>query len=83
MKTQLEKYLRDIRLEAGLTQFDVAEKAGYETNQLVSNIERGLAPAAPSYIKALCQLTKTKPEIIIEMMTEIYAQKLRNAVGVK
>lgn len=49
-------YLKERRVEAGLTQKAVAEHFGYTTGQFVSNWERGLVMPPLSTVKELARL---------------------------
>src|SRR5687768_2487624 len=49
-------YLRERRLEAGLSQMDVAKKLKLKNAQFISNIERGLAPVPFQQLKVLKRL---------------------------
>lgn len=50
------KLLKEKRIEADLTQAEVANALGWSTPQFVSNIERGLAGIPAGSVKKLCRM---------------------------
>lgn len=51
-------YLKEKRVEAGLTQKAVAEEFGYSSGQFISNWERGLVMPPLATVRQLAQLYK-------------------------
>lgn len=51
----LSKYLKEKRLQAGLSQGAVAKKLGYSSPQFVSNWERGLSRPPINTLKKIAQ----------------------------
>ena len=63
-------FLKEKRLEAGLTQKAVAEKFGYTSGQFVSNWERGLVMPPLKTIRQLAELYGANLNEIYEMICE-------------
>ncbi|MCM2281689.1 MAG: helix-turn-helix domain-containing protein [Bdellovibrionaceae bacterium] len=67
----LSQFLRQKRLDSGLSQLDVAKVLGYSSPQFVSNWERGLVSPPLETISVLIGLYKIPPsEVIDRIMTE-------------
>lgn len=62
----LSNYLKEKRVESGLSQLDVAKVLGYSSPQFVSNWERGLVSPPLETIAVLVELYKISPNEIIE-----------------
>ena len=52
-RLQFAEFLRAKRVEAGLSQLDVAKKLKFSNAQFISNIERGVAPVPFPVLKIL------------------------------
>jgi len=78
---KLGKYLQQTRLNAGLSQAQVAKEANYTTPQFVSNIERGLIVPSPHFIAVFCKMTGTSRKEIVSQMTTIYSRNLSTAIN--
>lgn len=79
MATPREKLgaaVRALRLEAGLTQWDVAAALGYATAQLVSNWERGVCTPPLAALPKLSELLDVKPEQMVNMVCDARADDL-------
>lgn len=64
MSIQFKKW----REETGLSQRDLAEQLGFDTPQLISNVERGLSTYPMNSIKSLAELFGvTERQIRVEM----------------
>jgi transcriptional regulator with XRE-family HTH domain len=74
-KTQLASFLKKKRVEAGLTQSDVASELGYSSPQFISNWERGLANPPVFILRNLTKLYKVPAE---EMFTKLLQEVERN-----
>ncbi len=72
-RDQLSSFLKEKRLESGLSQLRVAEELGYASPQFVSNWERGLCAPAPKTFKKLARIFKIQPL----MLTELYLAEIR------
>lgn len=67
----LSDYLKQKRLDSGLSQLDVAKELGYSSPQFVSNWERGLVSPPLETIAVLIDLYKIPPsEVINRIMDE-------------
>lgn len=53
---ELSKFLKEKRLQAGLSQGDVAKKLGYTSPQFVSNWERGLSQPPVATLRKIAQI---------------------------
>lgn len=62
----LSSYLKEKRIESGLSQLDVAKVLGYSSPQFVSNWERGLVSPPLETIAVLVELYKVPPSEVIE-----------------
>ncbi len=62
----LSTYLKEKRIERGLSQLDVAKVLGYSSPQFVSNWERGLVSPPLETIAVLIELYKVPPSEVIE-----------------
>lgn len=49
-RKELGSFLRDQRLDLGLTQGDIAEQMGFESGQYVSNWERGICLPPKNFV---------------------------------
>lgn len=66
----LGKFLKDKRLESGLSQGALSELLGYTNPQPISNCERGLAALPLAKLKKATVLLKIKPEEITEILLD-------------
>ncbi len=67
----LNDYLRQKRVDSGLSQLDVARELGYSSPQFVSNWERGLVSPPLETIAVLIDLYKiTSSEVISKILDE-------------
>ena len=67
----LSDYLRQKRVDCGMSQLDVAKVLGYSSPQFVSNWERGLVSPPLETIAVLIDLYKIQPgEVIDRIMGE-------------
>jgi len=76
----LGKYCQKIRLDAGLSQNDVAREMGLTTAQFISSIERGIVVPSPLYIYVISRLADTSATAIIDKMAELYKNNLTTKV---
>lgn len=71
-------YLRDARLAAGLTQWDIANLAGYTTAQFVSNWERGMSAPPNEALPILCKALRIGQRELLRVMdsyTDLIAEE--------
>lgn len=66
----MNDYLRQKRLDSGLSQLDVARELGYSSPQFVSNWERGLVSPPLETISVLIDLYKISPSEVIDRILE-------------
>jgi transcriptional regulator with XRE-family HTH domain len=62
----LADFLRDKRIESGLSQMDVARKLGYTSAQFVSNWERGLSSPPIHTLRKLSELYNIPPDTLFD-----------------
>ena len=80
-RLQFAEYLRTKRLEAGLTQSDVAKKLKFKNAQFISNIERGLAPVPFSTLKLLMKCYNMSYEELSERYLELQKSIFMGELG--
>lgn len=66
----LSVFLKDKRVEAGLTQSEVARRLGYSSPQFVSNWERGLANPPVFILRDLTKMYKVSADQMFEMLVD-------------
>jgi transcriptional regulator with XRE-family HTH domain len=66
----LNDYLRQKRLDSGLSQLDVARVLGYSSPQFVSNWERGLVSPPLETIAVLIDLYKIPAQEVVNRILE-------------
>ncbi|MBX3039603.1 MAG: helix-turn-helix transcriptional regulator [Bdellovibrionaceae bacterium] len=76
-KTKLATFLREARIEAGLSQIEVAKALGYSTSQFISNWERELAAPPVKILKRLGKLYSISSDRLLEMLIEQSEETLR------
>ena len=72
----LSEFLKSKRIEAGLTQSEVARKLGYSSPQFVSNWERGLANPPVFILRDLTKMYKVAAEKMFDMLVEEVRESL-------
>lgn len=75
-KTHLSLYLKKKRVEAGLTQSEVASELGYTSPQFISNWERGLASPPVFVLKNLTKLYKVSADEMFKMLLDQVEREL-------
>ena len=75
-KKDISSFLKSKRVDAGLTQLDVARKLGYGSSQFISNWERGLANPPAFVLKDLAKLYKLDPKELLEMLLSAVNDKI-------
>lgn len=78
-KNSLGKYLQKKRIEADLTQIEVAKKLGYSSAQFISNFERGLCSPPLKQMKKLSTLYELEPTEVIDIMMKERFEVLEKA----
>ncbi len=79
----LGAYLKEKRIESGLTQSEVANKLGYSTPQFISNFERGLCSPPLKNLKVLVRLYKINPSELMDLIMSEQEHILQKALNVK
>lgn len=69
-KSGLASFLKDKRIEANLSQKDVADFLKYESAQFISNWERGLSSPPITILKKLADFYGISPEKLFEVVLE-------------
>lgn len=86
----LNQYLKQKRVDRGLSQLEVAKVLGYTSPQFVSNWERGLVSPPLDTMAVLIDLYKMKPEEVIakildetreDLETKLLRRKRRTKSG--
>ncbi len=71
------KFLRERRIKAGLTQWDVAHHLQYSTAQFISNWERGVSLPPLDSLPRLATLFRVPGREVIEVMHTFQEQMLK------
>lgn len=66
----LSSVLKHARINANLSQKELAEKMGYKTAQHISNNERGVSQPTMATLKKLCNILHLCPHSIAKEMME-------------
>ena len=84
MKTasKITTLLKKARIDAGLSQWDVAKRLGYSSSQIVSNWERDMQAPPINILKKLCQMYNVDVVEILDMFVENYRHEIYQNVGV-
>lgn len=77
----LGTYLKDKRIQSGLTQSEVSTALGYTTPQFVSNFERGLCSPPLQALAILVSLYKINPEELIDIILDHEKIMLRETLS--
>lgn len=72
----LAEFLKNRRVQKGLTQSAVAEKLGYTTSQFISNWERGISSPPMKTLKKLSKMYGVSPEEVYEIVLEVSVQEV-------
>ncbi len=67
--SRIGDYFRDRRVDAGLTQADVAQALSLSTGQFISNWERGVSMPPMDYLPKLVKLYKMSKSELLELYT--------------
>jgi transcriptional regulator with XRE-family HTH domain len=69
-KIDLQTFLYDSRVAAGLTQMEVASKLGYKSPQFVSNWERGLSSPPITIVMILSDMYGVDEQELFDLMVK-------------
>lgn len=73
--------LKELRINAGLTQKELAKGLGYSSPQFVSNWERGVSNLPVGKIKQASKLLRI-PMVVLVSLTEVnYKKRLMRRIG--
>ena len=64
----LAQFLKEKRVQSGLSQKDVATKLGYSTSQFISNWERGISHPPLNTLRSLSNLYKINPDEMFDVL---------------
>ena len=64
----LAKFLKEKRVESGLSQKEVAEKLGYSTSQFISNWERGISHPPLNTLRQLAEMYRISPDDMFNVL---------------
>ena len=67
-KLDIAKFLKDKRIEAGLSQGAVAKKLGYTSPQFISNWERGLSRPPVETLRKVAQIYNISPNEMFDVI---------------
>jgi len=74
---KLAKFLKDSRVNAGLTQGKVAEVLEYTTAQFISNWERGVSHPPIDILKKLARLYNVSDEELYSIIEEVTIEETK------
>ena len=72
------KYFRQKRIDAGLTQAELAHSLGFSSAQIVSNWERGVCAPPLASLRPMIKVLKLDPEEVTDVITEENRRVLRD-----
>lgn len=76
-------YFRSLREKSGMSQREVAKHLGFESPQIISNIDRGITVYPKSSIQKVAKLFNV-PESEVRMKCyELKNEKLKKVYGIK
>jgi len=76
MKNILGDYLKNCRLQANLSQSEVADQLGYSSPQFISNMERGICAPPLKKIAQLSQLYKCDPHELLDILMTLQKEQI-------
>lgn len=72
----LSSFLRETRVEKGLTQLQASRALGHSSPQYISNFERGLCEPSLETAMKLCELYEIPRRQLYDLMVEMYQSEL-------
>src|ERR1700741_39386 len=75
-KNKLAVLLKEARIEAGISQVELADKLGYETSQFISDWERGIHSPPVKNLFKICRLLGVQEQKVFDLFVEIAQEKL-------
>lgn len=81
INVELGALVREYRLKADMTQFDLAQKLGYDSVQFVSLFERGLSKIPPKVIGKLVIILGIPQKKITKSLVDVFANELNEQIN--
>lgn len=78
---ELGSFLKNKRVQLGLTQSEVAQKLGYSSPQFISNVERGLCAPPLKSLKKITELLQIDPKDLMSLILSEQQAILQTALG--
>lgn len=78
---EVGKYLQKCRKASGATQADVARYLGYESNQYISNVERGQCLPTLWSAEKWCECVGANKKLLGKLMIEAKTHEIREVLG--
>lgn len=75
------RLIRDARMNARLSQRDLAKAINYSQHQFICHIELGTSPLPTKYIQPIAARIGIDPMLIVRAMIEDYAEELTTEVA--
>ena len=79
----LTLFLKEKRIEAGLTQLQASQVIGHQTAQYVSNFERGLCEPSVEKAMQLCEAYDVSRRELYEVLVHLYQSALSETLSLK
>jgi transcriptional regulator with XRE-family HTH domain len=77
---QLGSFVKNRRLQLGLTQIQLSNLMGYKSGQLVSNLERGLSGIPFEKVGLMASILKVSNDTIIDQMVEDFRINVKDNI---
>jgi transcriptional regulator with XRE-family HTH domain len=75
-ESRFSEYLKQSRINAGLSQRDVSDKLGYTSAQFISNWERGISTPPPKTAKKLAAMYDLNLEEFLDLLLKDTLQQV-------
>ncbi len=76
-------YLKEKRIEAGMTQLEVSKHCGLTNSQFISNIERGCCWPPMDFLKKMSELYDIPPADVLDLLMDAKKQIWTIELGIK
>lgn len=77
---ELGKLVKDYRLKAEMTQFELSQKLGYESTQFVSLFERGLSKVPMNVLGQLVVILGLPEKEVVKALVSAYETHVRKEI---
>ncbi len=77
----LGQVIKEYRVNAGLTQKDLAEKLGYNIPQFISLMENGHSKIPLNVLGELISYLKIPEKMVLELLLEAYKKEAREQIS--